>query len=320
MNDPSAQPVDIEEQRSWVIDHKKAANLSWSDMAKRTGIAQGTLSQFGSERGYAGDEQAVADKVFKYRQLLAAQAQIAVEAPEVPGYFDTETSRQLIALLHWGQRGRIVVAAMGPGTSKTSTARHFAACNSNVFLATLSPSKAGVNNMQIEALRALGERDAVGTPQKLSDNIMNRVRDLQNPLIIFDEAQHASEKAIEEIRSWHDATGVGIALLGNIGVMQRLEGGSRKAAFAQLYSRIGMRMVRQVPLLGDCDALAEAWHVTGEAEYAFIRKVGTLPGGLRGATMMLELGSMLAAADKQPLSENHLQDAWAQLSSRAVLA
>ena len=320
MNDPAATPIDIEEQRNWLIDHRKATGASWAEVAKRTAIPQGTLSQFGSERGYGGNEQSVADRIFRYRQQIATQAQLAVEAPVVPGYFETETSRNLITLLTWGQRGRIVVAAMGPGTSKTTTARHFAACSANVFLATMAPATAGVNTMQIEVLDALGERDAAGTPQKLSQRIRQRVRDLANPLIMIDEAQHLSEKAIEEIRSWHDATGVGIALLGNIGVMQRLEGGSRKAAFAQLYSRIGMRIVRPVPLKGDCDCLAEAWNVHGEKEIAFIRRVGQQPGGLRGATMALEIGSMIATSERTVLAVDHLQDAWAQLSSRLVAA
>lgn len=319
MNDPTAQPVDVQEQRTWLIEHRAATSSSWSDLAKRTGIPLGTLSQFGSERGYSGDNSKVAEKIYRYRQLLATQAQISVEAPEAPGYFETETSRQLGALLTWAQRGRIVVAAMGPGTGKTTTAKHFAACYPSVFLATMSPSTAGVNNMQIEVLQALGEKDAVGTPQRLSHRIRERVKDLRNPVIVLDEAQHLSEKAIEEIRSWHDATGVGIGLFGNIGVMQRLEGGNRKAAFAQLYSRIAMRMVRPLPLQEDCDALSEAWKIEGDKEVAYIRKVGMLPGGLRGATMMIELGSMLASAESSPLNVDHLQDAWAQLSTRAVL-
>lgn len=319
MNDPTAQPVDIQEQRAWLIDHRTATNSSWAAIAKRIGIPLGTLSQFGSDKGYSGNEQKLAEEVYRYRQLLTTQAQIAVEAPEVPGYFETDTSRQLASLLTWGQRGRIVVAAMGPGTGKTTTAKHFTACYPSVFLATMSPSTSGVNNMQIEVLSALGEKDPVGTPQKLSARIRERVKDLRNPLIIIDEAQHLSEKSIEEIRSWHDATGTGIALLGNIGVMQRLEGGNRKATFAQLYSRIGMRLVRQLPLQADCDALADAWGIDDDDQINQIRKVGQLPGGLRGATMMIELASMIAASESSPLKIDYLQDAWAQLSTRVVV-
>lgn len=319
MNDPSATPVDIEEQRNWLIDHRRQINASWAELAKRTGIAQGTISQFGSDRGYAGDEQKVAEQVYRYRQLLASQAAIEVEAPEAPGFFETETSKQLTNMLGWAQRGRVVVAAMGPGTGKTSTARQYQACYPNVCLATMSPSTAGVNNMQIEVLEALGEKDPVGTPQKLSKRIRDIVGKMRLPLIVLDEAQHLSEKALEEIRSWNDATGVGIALFGNIGVLQRLEGGNRRDTFAQLFSRVSLRVVRPLPLTADIDTMAQAWNIHDEKLKAYLRRVCMKPGGLRSGTMALELASMIAASERRPLAIENLQDAWAQLSSRSVL-
>lgn len=319
MNDPSATPIDIAEQRNWIIDFHKQIG-SWMQVAKRTGIPQGTISQFGSAKGYAGDEQKVAEQVYRFRQTLAAQAAIDVEAPEVPDFFATETSTQIAQMLQFAQRGRIVVAALGAGTGKTKTARHFKACYANVFLSTMSPSTAGVNNMQIEVLEVLGEKNPVGTPQKLSRRIRDRVENLGNPLIILDEAQHLSEKSIEEIRSWHDAVGVGIALLGNESVLQRLEGGSRRAAFAQLYSRVSMRLVRSLPLNADVDALAHAWSIYDDTFIAYLRRIVMTPGGLRGGTMALELASMIAASEQQPLALDHLQDAWMQLSQRALVS
>ncbi len=321
MNDPSATPVDIEEQRNWTIDlHRQLG--SWAEVAKRTGVKQGTISQFGSAKGYGGDEQKVAEAVFRYRQYIATQASIEIDLPEKPGYFETETSRQLCHMLSWAQRGKVVAAAMGPGTSKTSAATHYAACYPNVFITTLAPSSAGVNNMQIKLLAQLGEKNAVGTPQKLSDRIMERARGLANPLFIFDEVQHASEKTLEEIRSWNDEPGVnvGIAFFGNIKVMQRLEGGSRAEAFAQLFSRVSLRLIRSLPLNGDIEAMAEAWQIYDEAIVAVLRKICLTPGGLRNGSHALELASMIAASERQPLSVGNLQDAWAQLSSRVVLS
>ncbi|WP_448660328.1 AAA family ATPase [Sphingomonas sp. CJ99] len=319
MNDPAEHKIDIEEQRQWLLDHKTSTNSSWRDLGGRIGIKHQTLSLFGT-KNYNADETHLAETIARYRQLLVQQASIAVEAPDVPVWYETPTSQQLMRLLGWAQRGRIVVAAMGAGLGKTKTAQQFQGYFPNVFRATMSPSTAGVNNMQIELLEALGEPNAVGTPQKLSRRIRDRVKDLSNPVIILDEAQHLSEKSIEEARSWHDMTGVGIALFGNIGVMQRIEGGSRKAAFAQLYSRIGMRLVRTTALQGDADALAAAWGVGGAKELAEIRKVCALPGGLRGATHMMELATMIAASEQSPLAVDHLQDAWAQLSTQAVMA
>lgn len=320
MHDPANQPIDIEEQRNWLMDHRASLNLSWQAMSKRIDIPQGTLSQFGSPKGYAGDERRLAEKVYSYRQLLAQQASIDVEAPEIPGYYETETSKQLTQLLGWAQRGRVVVAATGAGLGKTSTAQQYRACYPNVFHVTMAPSTAGVANMQQELLAAMGEPNATGTPQKLSQRIKAKLRDLSKPLLIFDESQHLSEKSIEEIRSWSDATGCGIALFGNIGVLNRLEGGARAAAFAQLYSRVSMRLVRPIPLLGDVDAMAVAWKIHDDEVIALLRKIVLVPGGLRGGTMALELAWMLASAEGQKLGVGHLQDAWAQLSSRAAVA
>ena len=256
----------------------------------------------------------------RFRQLLATQAQIEVEAPEIPGYFKTETGQQLEHILGYAQRGRVVVAAMGAGLGKSTTARQFAACYPHVFIATMAPSSAGVNNMQQEVLEALGDAGANGTPQRLSRRIKDRVKGMAKPLLILDEAQHLSEKSIEEIRSWHDAIGVGIALFGNESVLQRLEGGARRAAFAQLFSRVSMRVTRSQPLRGDIDALAAAWRIEDDRLIDYIRKIAMLPGALRNATFALELAVMIAGSEGQQLNVGHLQDAWAQLSSRPVAA
>lgn len=319
MNDPSAQPIDINEQRDWLLEHKKSLALSWTDVSRKTGIPTGTISQF-CGGSYAGDNVKLAEQVFRYRQTLVAQTRIAVELPEIPGYFETETSKQLERLLQIGQRGRVVVAAMGAGLGKSITARNYTACYTNVFMATMSPSTAGVNNMQIEVLEALGERDAVGTPQKLSRRIRAKVSNLSSPLLILDEAQHLSEKALEEIRSWNDACGVGIALFGNESVWQRLTGGSRQAHFAQLFSRVGLNIRRTLPLRGDIEALADAWRIDDERTVSYLAKICMTPGGLRGATYALEIASMIAVSNQRSLQVDDLQDAWNQLSSRPVAA
>lgn len=320
MNDPTTQPIDIQEQRAWLIDHKTSTGFSWSELAKRIGVKTGTLSQFGSEKGYAGDEQKIAEAVYRYRQQLVQQASLSGSLPQVPGYFETPTSRELTDLLHWAKRGRIVCAATGAGCSKTETAKHFKACFPNVFHAVMRPSTAGVQTMQMAVLKAMGERAAKGTPQALSERIVELTDNMHAPLLIVDEAQHLSEKAIEEIRSWNDENGLGIALFGNIKVMKRIEGGGRDDAFAQLFSRISNRVYRAVPLHGDGVALAEAWHIHEDVLVNQIVRIAMVPGGMRGATMALELASLIAMSQKRPLELDDLQSAWAQLSARGGAA
>lgn len=319
MNNPENQPVDINDMREWLIDHKRATGMSWTDLSKRTGIAAGTLSQFGSAKGYAGDEQRLADQVYRYRQQLAAQAAIKVTAPEIPGYFAGPTAQDIITALSWAQRGRVVVVATGAGMGKTTTEKHYQASVSNVWIATIRPSSAGVMNMQQTVLAALGDREANGPPNKLTALIIAKLQGTGG-LLIIDEAQHLSEKALEEIRSWHDETGVGIVLSGNIKVLSRLEGGNRRDDFAQLFSRVAHRVVRALPLAGDADALCDAWDLGDEMSRKAVREICMKPGALRGATFTLELAHMIAASEGVGVTAGHIRDCWAQLSTRQVAA
>src|SRR5690606_6308580 len=132
---------------------------------------------------------------------------------------------------------------------------YFRACNANVFLITAFPSSSGLDGMIKAVLEQLGVPKAVGSPAVLSRQVMDRVANLANPLLVFDEAQHLTVRAIEEIRGWYDVTGVGITLLGNKSLLQQLEGGNRTDAFAQIFSRVSLRLVRLHPLTEDVEAL-----------------------------------------------------------------
>ncbi len=317
MNTPDSLPVDVQAERHWLNEHKAATGASWTVLAQQTGVASGTLSAWAIDK-YAGDNERVARAVFRYRQHLTTQAELDVEAPEIPGFVETPTSRRLQAMLQWAHvRGRIVAAACGPGTGKTISADNYRSAVSNVWLITMRPSTAGVNNMLIATLAALGEKGARGSSQALSERVVERVTNA-SALLIYDEAQHLSERSLEEIRSWHDAVGVGIALFGNETVLARIEGGSRKAAFAQLFSRVAMRHHQGVPSVQDAEAIATAWGIEEAGERRFCTAKAKMPGGLRTITMMLELATMIAAAEGEQRSIKQMQEAWAQLVSRPI--
>jgi DNA transposition AAA+ family ATPase len=107
---------------------------------------------------------------------------------------------------------------------------------------------------------------------------------------------------------------LGVAFFGNIKVLKRIEGGGRDDAFAQLYSRLSMRLIRPVPLKADAIALAAAWDIHDEALVAFIVRIATI-GGLRGATFAVELAKMIALGERRALALDDLQAAWSQLDA-----
>jgi DNA transposition AAA+ family ATPase len=304
----------IEEQIEWLKAHRADTGASFTEIANWTGIAHGTVSNLLGVKGYAGNRKKYADMIAAYRQTLASQSELVADLPEKPGYFETPTSAAITRYLQWAQRGRLVLIVTGAGLGKTETAQKFRRDNHNSFMATMTASTSGIMPMQQRVLRSLGEKQAIGSPAHLSEMICDKVRDLRHAVIMIDEAQHLSIKALEEIRSWHDETGVGIALMGNERVQQSIYGVSRAADFAQIFSRIGLNLTRPRAVDGDAEALAAAWGITDEKMIAAVREMVSKPGALRGATFALEVAHLMAVTQGTAVTLQHLKKAWAQNS------
>lgn len=297
-------PVEVE-ARAWLNAHKEEQGLSWPQIGKLTDVAHSTLSLFATGK-YAGNNATIASKVIAYRDRRAAQAELAAELPTEPQWFDTPTSRRLIELFHWAQSGSMVLIVTTPGIGKTKSAERFAANDPNVWLATMSPSTAGVATMASEVAEAIGLGEIKGSPQQMSRQIKARVRG-KNGLLIVDEAQELTDKALNELRSWHDQTQVGIALMGNETVIGQIDG--RKSALAQISSRFSIRYPQKEPKPGDLDALLDAWGIFEADQRSFLSRVGALPGALREVTHTIKIASISAFGAGQALSLAHLKDA-----------
>ena len=300
----SNSPDEVE-ARAWLNAHKEEAGLSWPQIAKLTDVASSTLSLFSAGK-YAGNNDAISAKVLAYRSRLTSQAEIAADIPTVPDWYSTPTSERLTSLLHWAQSGEIVLIVTTPGIGKTRTAERFAAGDPNVWLATMAPSTAGVATMAIEVAAAIGLGEVKGSPQQLSRQIKGRIKG-KTGLLIVDEAQELTDKALNELRGWHDQTKVGIALLGNETVVGQID--SRKSALAQISSRFSIRHVQATPMAGDMDVLLDAWGIAEPDQRTFLAKIGAMPGALREVTHTIKIARMAAMGAKQPLSVAHLRDA-----------
>ncbi|WP_190287138.1 AAA family ATPase [Novosphingobium sp. LASN5T] len=295
----------VEEARAWLIEHKAEAQLSWPQIAKFTDAGPSTLSLFASD-SYAGDNTKVATKVLAYRDRLHMQTEIIGDSPMVPEWYDTATSRRITELLRWAQSGEFVLIVTDPGIGKTITAERFASADPNVWLATMSPATAGVGTMSAEVAEAIGLGQLVGSPQQLSRKVRDFVRG-KSGLIIVDEAQELTDKAINEIRGWYDRTKVGVALLGNSGVLGRSK--SRTSALAQVVSRFSMRHSQASATPEDIAACLDAWGIADEQQRDFLHRIGRMPGALREVTHTLKIALMASFSAGTPLTLNHLEQA-----------
>lgn len=320
MNNPDNTAIDIDEQREWINAEKARRGLSWSALADLAGLPAGTLSTFATG-SYQGRQDRVARDIFKYRQLIESQAERAVGLIERPDYFETETSRRLHGLMVIAHSGRITLGATGPGTGKTITVENYAASVSNVWVATMEPSTKTLTAMILSVLRAIGARATGGSKDQLSQQVIDLTR-FKHGLLIVDEANNLSLEQLEQIRAWHDRTGVGICFFGNEELDQRIQSGAHRHAFGRLNSRIASRHIQNVPTQADVEVFCDAYRLDDSASRQLLRNIALTPGagGLRECRQIVEQASLLASDDNRPLSFGDLRDAQSTRATRNVRA
>ena len=290
----------IDSQRDWLNAHKAATGLSWEKLAPQLGIPDGTLSPFGGGKypGVKGNLK-IAETIQRYRQLLDTQESVEAQFPTKPGYFQMPTSDRLMRLFSLAQKGKINLAIVGAGISKTASAEAYRDSVTNCFIATLSPSSGGLMTMISQVLAAMGMPDQKGSPQSMSRLVKDKLAKIHAPLLIIDEVQEATAVAINEMRHWHDMTGTGLMLLGNEKALTRVSGGARAADFAPINSRILITDIIAKALPEDVQAHARAWGFTDPAEIAFLVQCGLQPGALRENNHTIELAWLQAYAQNK---------------------
>lgn len=209
-------------------------------------------------------------------------------------FAETGTAEQILSALSYAQAwGDMAAIYGGPGIGKTRSIEHYRDKYERVWVATMSPASAAVVPALEEVAEAIGIQDATGGARRISRAIAGRVRANGGGLIVIDEAQHLSMAAIEELRSIHDASRklVGLALVGNELSYARLTGGNRSLQYAQIFSRVGLKLHIKKPTIGDVRVLARQSALKSEEAIELLERVAQRPGALRSVSKVLRLAS-----------------------------
>jgi len=308
-------PDDIDAVRAEVRAVMQAENLPATRIAEIVGVKYGTFSSWMGGT-YAGRNDRVAEDTRKGLEAYRASKHTRSLAPRAPGFVLTPTSEAITGRLSHAQHmGAFAVATGGPGVGKTTTLRAYKAQNPNVFIMTAEPVHATPRALLDDLAETLGISLSGLSSQRLSRAITNKLKQVASPLLIIDEGQHLPSQALDQLRSIHDLTGAGVCLVGNETIFARLEGGTRSAHYAQLFSRVGLRFSRPKPVAGDIDGLLDAWGVTERAERKLLHAIARKPGALRSMTQVLRIAHMLAGAEgAERVTERHLLMGWEQHS------
>lgn len=215
-----------------VQDYKQETGKTQTAIANELGISDAALSSF--LRGSYKTPHMIVPKV---AELLKVTGKRKV-APKEPAFVETTVAKRVMeAISYCHLQGKIAVVYGDAGVGKTQAVRAYLRENSLAIGITISPSYASITGVNELIADQLGIRERVA--RRIYAEIISKLKDSGRVLII-DEAQHLTVRALNHLRCMSDESGVGIALIGNEEVYTKLRG-SGKADFAQLFSRIGMR-------------------------------------------------------------------------------
>lgn len=291
------------------------AGMTQDRIARHAGISGSALSQWLHGK-YMGDNAALEKRIASW--VEEPQNKFSDHCDPIPTWVQTPTAAAIEGALNYARsRPSIAVVYGGAGVGKTTAIGRYARDFKDVWIFEASKSRASM----LEALRAVYEiMTGYKCEEKRSSTISRMIFErLQwsrgRGLLIVDEAQHLTIDAIEEFRALHDSSGVGFVLAGNESVYAQLTGRTRRAEFAQLFSRVGKRLRLDKPTEEDVLAILQAWRVEGVKEREFCQQIASMPGGLRGLTNVLVDATAAAQAMGRLVDLKMLRAAWGDLGA-----
>lgn len=300
------------ELKQVVREEMHRLGISQTRLARESGIGQTRLSQWFSGK-YPGNTEVVAQELRRWLNSVMARAKSANCLSVTPDWKATPTANKVVTALRYAQSaGDIALVYGGAGLGKTCTGKRYQEDNPNVWIATMTPAMNSVAACLERISFAVGLPEVPISAIKMENAIVSRLEDT-NGLLIVDESQHLPVSGLDAIRSIHDATGVGLVLMGNESVYARITGGSRQAHFAQLFSRVGFRVRLAAPSVGDVETIIEAWGVQESKAQSLCLDIARQAGALRGLTKVLRLARMMLGEGEERLGLEHIQIAWADL-------
>lgn len=300
-------PEDVRERVSALLAD---GALAQGTAAREAGISASALSQYLSGK-YRGDVAAVEGKLARWLDARGERAEVRELVPEAPAFVETRSARDMMTCLRIAQSLEEMTSIAGvPGVGKSTTCREFRRRVPNVWIVTLASHTVGVVPVLKEICEAVGGGKATGA-NGLAREVVRKIRGTRG-LLIIDECHHATAAALDAIRALHDATGVGVALVGAPEMSGKIE------RMSQLHSRIGLPLYLLKALREDVEALLDAWAVRDAATRRDLASIAKRPGALRSVTKVLRLATSLARGTNGQLQLPHIREAAQILTARTT--
>lgn len=290
-----------------IIDTTTSKPVTWDKLSASIGMAKGTLTTL-SIRKYNGPYAPHCDKIRRYRLQQEGRAQRAKGRIVHPGFVELPTSRHILTLLEKASDGKVVLICSDSGFSKTYVANHFKNNGPvNVFMMTMDEASGGLSGMIAKVLGTMIKSEARGSRLWQNGQVFDRLRGAKATLV-FDEAATLTTESFEQIRHWQDATGCGVAFLGNRDLHLKISGMKRTASFARVNSRIDYRLPLDCNLSADIPVYLDAYGVKNADVRTKLTNIGKNRqcGGLRDIDKTLAVASEIAVSEEAEINLDHL--------------
>lgn len=259
---------------------EEGRGISNAAFAKNAGIAESTFSRW-FNGSYPGDNAAIEKKIAEFLETEAVRGTVKDSKDII--FAMTAIASNVWATLDYCKVQKQMVCIYGDaGCGKTMTAREWMKDKTNVIYIAASPAINSPKAILKRIARAVRTRTS-GNKDDLEIEIIDKIYGTDVTLII-DEAQHLNHNTLEMIRSLKESCDIGLALIGNATIYDRLTG-KQQAEFAQLFSRLMMRkhiMTEQFTL----EDIYKVFGNVGEPEAKYLLNVTQSRYGLRGASFL----------------------------------
>lgn len=258
--------------------------FSQADFGREIGYSAGQISRYlnGKFIGNLSKLESVIEDVLKSAATRQAEA-LAI--------FETNVTLMVNATLERIRRTNDVGLIFGPaGVGKTCGIVLYLKVNLSAILLTATRwnrDAGGIQNLLFSAVETRGYDNR--TPRM--DFVTRKLKD-SNRLLIVDNAQRLTTGALEVLFDLHDATGIGIAFVGNPEVLDSI----RKSD--QQFSRIGIKKEVQIDKPAKvAEKMVELSGANGHADALtdLAEQVVSQKGHLRALKKQLRLGKEIAA-------------------------
>ncbi len=282
-------------------EYLRQSGKSQSAASKAIGVSQTTLNQYMNDK-YPGDVDGLEDQIELWLRRETARAAKA----DLGEFQMTSVAKDVTTVLQFCHvEGDMGVIYGYPGIGKTEAVKHYHKLNQDTILFTADPSYS--SSAVVKELASLAEVQPKGRKFDIIKKIIERLEG-KDTMVMIDEAQFLRLDSFEILRRIHDATHCGIVFVGQP-ILDRQMRGREEEFFAQIVSRIGIRVELEMPNPADVDLLCDAAMVQDKGARAYLKKVLEKRGAsLRTVHKLMKLGLRVAMQKGESLNEDILRE------------